>query len=149
MEIILLEKVHNLGNIGDMVNVKPGYGRNYLIPAGKAIPATEDNVTKLKERRAELEKAAAASLASAQQRAERISQLNILIPSKSGEEGKLYGSIGTKDIAETITAAGENVSKSEVKLPHGPIRHTGEHEIYLQLHYDVNVKIIVKIVPET
>lgn len=148
MEIILLEKVHNLGSIGDKVNVRAGYGRNFLIPEGKAVPATKENVIKFEERRAELEKVAAENLKMAQKRGEDLSKLNVTIRSKAGEEGKLYGSIGTRDIADAITAAGQKVSKSEVRLPNGPIRQTGEHEIDLHLHSDVTIKIKVTIVPE-
>lgn len=149
MEIILLEKVHKLGSIGDKVNVRAGYGRNFLIPEGKAVPATKDNVAKFEERRAELEKIASENLAAANQRAEAVSKLNVKIASKSGEEGKLYGSIGTKDIADAITKAGEKVQKSEVRLPNGPIRQTGEHDIDLQLHSDVTITIKVNIVAES
>lgn len=149
MEIILLEKVHKLGGIGDKVNVRAGYGRNYLIPEGKAVPATKENLVKFEERRVELEKQAAENLAQAKQRAEAIAKLNVKITTKSGEEGKLYGSIGTKDIADAITAAGQKVSKSEVRLPNGAIRNAGEHEIDLQLHSDVTTTIKINIVPET
>lgn len=149
MEIILLEKVHKLGKIGDKVKVKPGYGRNYLIPEGKAVPATANNVAKFEERRAELEKIAAQNLNEAQKRADKISTLKITIHSKSGEEGKLYGSIGTKDIADAITAAGEKVMKSEVRLPNGVIRNTGEHDVSLHLHSDITMSIKINIIPET
>lgn len=149
MEIILLEKVHKLGNIGDKVNVRAGYGRNFLIPEEKAVPATRDNLIKFEERRAELEKIAAENLKLAQKRADAISKLGIKILSKSGEEGKLYGSIGTRDIADAITAAGEKVSKSEVRLPYGAIRQTGEHEITLHLHSDIALTIKVNIVAES
>lgn len=149
MEIILLEKVHKLGNIGDKVNVRAGYGRNFLIPEGKAVPATKENLVKFEERRAELEKVATENLGAAKQRAEVLSKLNVKIASKSGEEGKLYGSIGTKDIADAITKAGEKVLKSEVRLPNGPIRQTGEHDIDLQLHSDVMITIKVDVVAES
>ncbi|MBA2654599.1 MAG: 50S ribosomal protein L9 [Gammaproteobacteria bacterium] len=149
MEIILLEKVHNLGNIGDKVNVKSGYGRNFLIPEGKAVPATKHNVIKFEERRAELEKVANEHLQAAQKRAEALSAVKVTIRSKAGEEGKLYGSIGTKDIASAITAAGQKVSKSEVRLPNGPIRQAGEHSIDVNLHSDVTVIIKVNVIPES
>lgn len=149
MEIILLEKVHKLGNIGDKVNVKSGFGRNYLIPQGKAVFATKNNVAEFEKRRAELEKKAAEDLAASQKRAEAIKNLNVKIASKSGEEGKLYGSIGTRDIAEAITAAGQKVSKAEVRLPNGPIRQTGEHDITLHLHSDVDLTIKVNVVAES
>jgi large subunit ribosomal protein L9 len=149
MEIILLEKVHKLGNIGDKVNVRAGYGRNFLIPEGKAVPATKENLSKFQERRAELEKVASENLAAAKQRAEALSKLNVKITSKSGEEGKLYGSIGTKDIADAITKSGEKVLKSEVRLPNGPIRQTGEQDIDLQLHSDITITIKVNVVAES
>lgn len=149
MEIILLEKVHKLGNIGDKVNVKSGFGRNYLIPQGKAVFATKNNVAEFEKRRAELEKKAAEDLAASQKRAEAIKSLNVKIASKSGEEGKLYGSIGTRDIADAITAAGQKVSKAEVRLPNGPIRQTGEHDIALHLHSDVDLTIKVNVVAES
>jgi large subunit ribosomal protein L9 len=148
MEIILLEKVHNLGGIGDTVNVRAGYGRNFLIPQGKAVFATEANIAKSKERRAELEKIAAENLAAAEKRAHAIKVLAVILHSKAGEEGKLYGSIGTRDIADAITAAGQKVLKSEVLLPNGPIRNAGEHEVDLSLHSDITVTIKISIVPE-
>lgn len=148
MEIILLEKVHNLGDIGDKVNVRPGYGRNFLIPERKAVPATKNNIAKFEERRVELEKIAAANLAAAKLRAEKISALTITISSKSGEEGKLYGSIGTRDIADAISEAGEKVTKSEVRLPNGAIRNIGQHDIDLQLHSDVTLTIKVNIIAQ-
>jgi large subunit ribosomal protein L9 len=149
MQVILLEKVLNLGSIGDKVNVKAGYGRNYLIPYGKAVSANKENIAKFEERRAELEKAAAANLVEAQSRAEKISSLKITIRSKAGEEGKLYGSIGTRDIAQAISSAGEKVLKSEVKLPNGAIRLIGEHDIDLQLHSDIKITIKVNIISES
>jgi large subunit ribosomal protein L9 len=149
MQVILLEKVLNLGSIGDKVNVKAGYGRNYLIPYGKAVSANKENIAKFEERRAELEKAAAANLVEAQSRAEKISSVKITIRSKAGEEGKLYGSIGTRDIAQAISSAGEKVLKSEVKLPNGAIRLIGEHDIDLQLHSDIKITIKVNIISES
>lgn len=149
MEVILLEKVHKLGNIGDKVKVKPGFGRNFLIPEGKAVPANKDNILKFEERRAELEKASAENLEKAKKRSEAIAKLKVTIRSKAGDEGKLYGSIGTRDIADAITEAGEKVSKSEVMLPNGAIRQTGKHEIDLQLHSDVDLKITINVVAET
>lgn len=148
MEVILLEKVRNLGKVGDKVNVKPGYGRNFLIPQGKAISATKENLQEFEKRRAELEKLSAEKVAEAQKRAEAIARLDVKIRAKVGDEGKLYGSIGTKDIAQGITAAGEKVTKSEVRLPNGTIRQMGEHEVVLNLHSDVNVKISVEVIPE-
>jgi large subunit ribosomal protein L9 len=148
MNIILLEKVYNLGDVGDKVYVKSGYGRNFLIPTGKAVPATKENILKFEARRADLEKQAASNLAVAKERAGKLSNLNVTIGAKAGEEGKLYGSIGSRDIAEAITKAGEEVSKSEIRLPHGIIRQTGEHEVNLHLHSDVTINITINVVPE-
>lgn len=148
MEVILLEKVKNLGALGAKVNVKSGYGRNFLIPQGKAVPATEKNVAEFDARRAELEAKAAAGLASAQARGERVSALAVVIAAKSGDEGKLFGSVGTRDIAEAITKLGEAVDKSEVRLPLGAIRSTGDYDIDLQLHAEVTVTVKVTVVAE-
>ncbi len=146
MEVILLEKVANLGSLGDKVKVKAGYGRNFLLPYGKAVPATEANLKAFEERRAELEKAAAEKHAAAQARAEALEGAAFTISSKAGEEGKLFGSIGVRDIADAITAGGTDVEKSEVRLPEGPIRVTGEYEIELQLHSDVEVTVKLAVV---
>ncbi|RRJ82302.1 50S ribosomal protein L9 [Aestuariirhabdus litorea] len=145
MEVILLERISNLGNLGDKVNVKSGYGRNFLIPFGKAVPATASNVAEFEARRAELEKIAAEKRAAAEARAEKLSGLEVTIEAKAGDEGKLFGSIGTRDLADAITAAGVEVDKSEVRLPEGVLRQVGEFEIDLQLHSDVTatVKVIV------
>lgn len=148
MEIILLEKVQNLGGLGDKVNVKPGYGRNFLIPQGKAVPATSENVSKFEARRAELEKAAAESLAEANTRLEKLMALSIEIASKAGDEGKLYGSIGTRDIAVAVTDAGVELGKNEVNLPEGPLRYTGEFEIGVSLHPDVAGTLKINVVAE-
>ncbi|MCG8668063.1 MAG: 50S ribosomal protein L9 [Pseudomonadales bacterium] len=149
MQVILLEKIRNLGALGDQVNVKSGYGRNFLIPQGKAVPATEDNVKYFEERRAELEAKAAESLSAAQARLESIQGLgSVTITAKAGDEGKLFGSIGTRDIADAITEAGVEVKKSEVQLPTGVIRNTGEYEIAIQVHTDVGGDITISIVPE-
>ena len=148
MEVILLEKVANVGSLGAKVKVKAGYGRNFLLPYGKAVPATEANVKAFEERRAELEKAAAEKLAAAQARAEALEGASFTITSKAGEEGKLFGSIGVRDIADAITAGGTEVEKSEVRLPEGPIRVTGEYEIELQLHSDVEVSVKLAVVAE-
>lgn len=137
MEIILLEKIANLGGLGDKVSVKPGYGRNYLIPQGKAVVATAEKIEQFEQRRADLEKRAADALTAAEARAATISALTVTITHKAGDEGRLYGSIGTRDIADAVTAAGVAVEKSEVRLPSGPIRHIGEYEIGIQLHGDV------------
>ena len=144
MEVILLENVGNLGSLGDKVDVKSGYGRNFLIPQGKAVPATEDNVAKFEARRAELEAAAQAALAAAEQRAAAIEALaSVSIEATAGEEGKLFGSVGTRDISEAITAAGVEIDKSEVRLPEGVIRELGEYEVMLQLHGNVAASIAV------
>jgi len=137
MEIILLEKIPNLGGLGDKVSVKPGYGRNFLIPQGKAVVASAEKIEQFEQRRAELEKKAADTLAAAESRSATISALKVTITHKAGDEGRLYGSIGTRDIAEAVTAAGVAVEKSEVRLPMGPIRHIGDYEIGIQLHGDV------------
>ncbi|VAW72216.1 LSU ribosomal protein L9p [hydrothermal vent metagenome] len=141
MEVILLEKVENLGNLGDRVNVKPGYGRNFLIPSGKATPATEGHIKAFEERRAELEKAAAESLAVAEARLEKLMDMTITIAAKAGEEGKLFGSVGAIDIAEAIVAAGVEIERSEVRLPEGAFRNIGEYKVQLHLHSDVNSEI--------
>ncbi|MGJ0516269.1 MAG: 50S ribosomal protein L9 [Methylomicrobium sp.] len=148
MEVILLEKIANLGALGDKVTIKAGYGRNYLIPAGKAVAATQQKVAEFEARRAELEKAAAEKLAAAQARADAISKLKIVITHKAGDEGRLFGSVGTHNIAEAITAAGVAVEKSEVRLPHGAIRHVGEFPIDINLHSDVVVTLPITIAVE-
>lgn len=148
MEVILLEKIGKLGNLGDKVAVKAGYGRNFLIPQGKAVPATEANVAKFEERRAELEAAAAEALAAATARAEALNEKEVTIVSKAGDEGKLFGSIGTKDIADAVTAAGAEVEKSEVRLPEGALRNIGEYEVAIQLHSEVTATIKLTVVAE-
>lgn len=148
MEVILLEKVANLGNIGDRVKVKPGFGRNFLLPKGKATLATEANIARFEARRAELESKQAAELAAAQARADRLAQLQLRVPAKAGSEGKLFGSLGTVDIAEACTAAGCPVERSEVRMPAGPIRSIGEHQVDLHLHADVTVSITLNVVAE-
>lgn len=149
MEVILLENVGSLGSLGDKVAVKSGYGRNFLIPQGKAVPATEENVAVFEARRAELEAAAAATLDAAQKRATAIEALErIEIAATAGDEGKLFGSVGTRDIADTITQAGVEVDKSEVRLPEGVIRETGEYQVMLQVHGEVTATITIVVVPE-
>ena len=148
MEVILLEKMGKLGELGDKVSVKSGFGRNYLFPQGKAVPATADNVAKFEERRAELEKTAAEKLGAANARAEALSGFAVTIASKAGDEGKLFGSIGTRDIAEALTAAGQEVCKSEVRLPEGALRHIGEFEVAVQLHSEVMTSVTVVVVGE-
>lgn len=146
MNVILLEKVGKLGNIGDQVSVKAGFGRNFLIPQGKAIPATANNVAEFEARRAELEAAAAAKKATAEVRAEKLAELVVTIKANAGDEGKLFGSLGTRDLATAISAAGVEVVKSEVKLPEGTLRDVGEYDIDVQLHAEVTrtVKVIVE-----
>ncbi len=148
MEVILLEQVENLGGIGDKVKVKPGYGRNYLIPQGKATPATPDNVAAFEARRAELEAKAATELAEAKQRAEKVAELKLVMRVKAGSEGKLFGSIGTIDIADAASAAGVELARSEIRLPEGPIRVIGEHTVEIHLHTDVNVEVPVVVEAE-
>ena len=149
MEVILLDNVGSLGGLGDRVDVKPGYGRNFLIPQGKAVPATPENVEKFEARRAELEAATAATLGAAQKRAEGIQALEqVQIAATAGEEGKLFGSVGTRDIAEALTAAGCDTDKSEVRLPDGAIRELGEYEIMIQLHAEVATTANIAIVAE-
>jgi large subunit ribosomal protein L9 len=148
MDVILLQKVANLGAIGDRVKVKSGYGRNYLLPSGRATLATAANVARFEARRTELEKLAGEQLGGAQERAAALRDLRLSITAKAGSEGKLFGSVGTSDIAEACTAAGHRVNRSEVRLPTGPIRAVGEHQVTLHLHTDVEVTITVIIVAE-
>lgn len=148
MQVILLEKVGKLGGLGDQVNVKAGFGRNYLIPQGKAVPANKANKESFEARRAELEAAAAEKLAAAQARAEAMSELVVTIAANAGDEGKLFGSIGTKDIADAVTAAGHAVDKAEVKMPEGALRNVGSYEIALQLHSDVSVEVTIQVEAE-
>lgn len=145
MQVILLEKIDNLGGIGDLVNVKPGYARNYLIPKGKATVATPENIAKFEERRAELEARAAEELAQAKERAKKLEGQAVRIKAQAGPEGKLFGSIGTTDIAEALTALGVEVERSEVRLPDGPLRVVGDHEVEIHLHSDVDVTVTVAI----
>jgi large subunit ribosomal protein L9 len=148
MDVILLQKVANLGNIGDRVKVRSGFGRNYLLPQGKATLATADNVAKFEARRAELEKVAREDLESAQQRAAALQDFKLMMTAKAGTEGKLFGSVGTADIAEAATRAGHQVARSEVRLPTGPLRTIGDHVVTLHLHADVDVNLPVTIVAE-
>ncbi len=149
MEVILLEKISNLGNLGDKVNIKAGYGRNYLVPQGKAVPATAKKIAEFEARRAELEKAAAEKLAAAQARSAALTKLEIVIAHKAGDEGKLYGSVGTQTIAEAITAAGVKVEKHEVRLPHGVIRQIGDYAVDINLHTDAVATLSIKVVSES
>lgn len=149
MEIILLDKIANLGGLGDQVTVKSGYARNFLFPQGKAVPATKENVEKFEQRRAELEAKIAEQLTNAEARAEKLNALDVVtIAAPAGDEGKLFGSVGTKDIADALTAAGVEVAKSEVKLPTGTLRETGEYEVDIQVHSDVIATIKLVIIAE-
>jgi large subunit ribosomal protein L9 len=148
MEVILLQKVENLGNLGDKVKVRAGYGRNFLIPQGKAKPATATNVAEFEKRRAELEKQAADMLAAALERKAGLDGKSITINAKAGQEGKLFGSVGTVDIAEALTNAGLKVERKEVRMPQGPIRMAGEHKVEIHLHTDVNVEVTITVVAE-
>jgi large subunit ribosomal protein L9 len=148
MEIILLQKVQNLGNIGDKVKVKSGYGRNFLLPKGRATLATPENVAKFESRRAELEKTARQELEAAQARAKAFEGFTLTVTAKAGGEGKLFGSIGTTDIAEGVKKSGRQIERSEVRMPTGPIRLAGEHIVQLHLHSDVSVDLPVVIVGE-
>ncbi len=149
MEIILLDKIANLGGLGDTVTVKSGYARNFLFPQKKAVPATKANVEKFEQQRSELEAGIAKQLAAAEARAEKLAELGeVTIAAPAGDEGKLFGSVGTRDISDAITAAGVEVAKSEVKLPTGTLRETGEYEIDLQLHTDVTTAVKLVIIQE-
>lgn len=145
MEVILLEKVENLGNIGDLVKVKSGYGRNYLLPKGKATLATGTNIAAFEARRAELELKQADELGSSQARGRLLEKLELTLVAKAGPEGKLFGSLGTVDIAEAAAEAGVELQRSEVRLPDGPIRSLGDHEIEVHLHTDVNVSFKISV----
>ena len=148
MEVILVEKIDRLGSLGDLVNVRSGFARNYLLPTGKAKIATAENVAEIEARRAEFEKAETDAIATAEARRDKVSSLEISITAKSGTEGKLFGSIGNTDIADAVTAAGVELAKREVRLPDGPIRLAGEYEITLHLHADVDAIVKVTIVGE-
>ena len=148
MELILLQKVANLGNIGDRMRVKSGYGRNFLLPAGKATLATAENIKRFETRRAELLARANDELSQSTARAEAFKDFKLTITAKAGTEGRLFGSVGTADIAEHSTKAGHALARSEVRLPGGPLRVVGEHNVQLHLHADVNIELPVIIVAE-
>lgn len=148
MQVILLQRIVNLGKLGDTVDVKPGYGRNYLIPQGKALPATTANIEKFEARRSELEAIEAEELASAQKRADSLRDVNVIMRAKTGEEGKLFGSIGTRDIADALTKSGLEVDRSEINLPEGTLRQVGEYHVTVQLHHDITAQILVTILSE-
>ncbi|TCO76982.1 LSU ribosomal protein L9P [Plasticicumulans lactativorans] len=148
MDIILLTKVDNLGNLGDRVKVKHGYGRNFLIPQGKATEATAANIARFEARRAELEATAATALARANERREHLADLVITMAAKAGAEGRLFGSVGPGDIADAVSSAGIELKKAEVRMPDGPIRHVGEYEVDVHLHTDVNCKLHINVIAE-
>lgn len=148
MQVILLENVRNLGQLGEMVSVRPGYGRNYLIPQGKAVAATEENQKKFETLRAELERKAEEARADALGRAEKLQALLVTIHARAGEEGKLFGSVGAQDIAQAIRDSGVAVEKQEIRLPNGPLRSTGEHEVLVHLHSDIDARVTVSVIAE-
>lgn len=148
MEVILLQKVANLGGIGDKVKVKPGYGRNFLLPQGKATVATAANLAAFEARRAEIEALAAGELEASKARAAKLEGYKLTITAKAGSEGKLFGSISAADIAAAITRDGVEVERSEIRLPGGPIRMVGEHHVGLHLHADVDLEIPVTVTAE-
>ena len=148
MNVILLENVENLGGIGDLVKVKPGYGRNYLLPQGKAALATEENMKAIEARRAELEKAAAEELSKAQTRSKAFEGLELVIHANAGSEGKLFGSVGPVDIVEALGAVQVEVERSEIRMPEGPIQELGDFTIGVHLHSEVNVDVLIHVVGE-
>jgi len=148
MEVILLSKVENLGALGDKVNVRSGFARNYLIPQGKAKFATPDNIAEFEVRRAELEAEAASTLTTAEERKAKLDGVTVTIPAKEASEGKLFGSVGNIDVLEALTAQGHQVEKREIRMPDGAFRNIGEHQVELHLHTDVNVTVIINIVAE-
>lgn len=148
MEVILLKKVGHLGQLGDKVSIRPGYGRNFLIPQGYAVPATDANLKAFEERRAELERQAAEALSAAEVRREKLDGLRVTIARKAGEEGRLFGSVGTGDIAAAVVDVGHVLEKHEVRLPEGPFRAAGEYEVVVHLHADVDATLNLEIVAE-
>lgn len=148
MNVILLDNIENLGKIGDLVSVKAGYGRNFLLPKGKAALATKENIVEVEAKRAGLEKAAAEELTAAKARAELVQGMELVIPANAGSEGKLFGSIGPIDIAEAFSKVGVEVGRSEIRLPDGPLHETGDFNVGLHLHPEINVDITVKVVAE-
>ncbi|WP_148253520.1 50S ribosomal protein L9 [Aidingimonas lacisalsi] len=148
MEVILLDKIGKLGNLGDKVTVKPGHGRNYLVPHGLAVPATKENIEAFEAQRAELEAQAAERKAEAETRAAQLAEIELSLVAKAGDEGKLFGSISPRDLADAIAQAGIDVAKSEVRMPEGPIRQTGEYDIELNLHAEVSTSVRVVVVAE-
>lgn len=147
MQVILLERIRNLGDLGDEVAVKNGYGRNFLIPQGKAVRATPDNREHFEARRAELQAQADERIAAARARATALSEATVTVAAKAGDEGRLFGSVGAREVADALSATGTEVSKAEVRMPLGPIRQTGEYELELQLHSDVVATVTVVVIP--
>ncbi len=148
MEVILLETIKKLGSLGSRVQVRAGYGRNFLIPKGKAVPATAANLASFEARRAELERQAADVLSKAQARAGQLQALSVTLAVKAGDEGKLFGSVGTRDVADAVSRAGVALDKAEVRMPNGPLRSTGEYDIDVQLHADVHTTVRLTVIPE-
>ena len=148
MNVILLDKVENLGAIGDLVSVKPGYGRNFLLPQGKAALATKENIAEFEARRVDLEKAAAEDTSAARARADLVDGMELVIPANVGSEGKLFGSVGPIDIAEAFAKVGVEVARSEIRMPDGPIHEVGDFTIGLHLHSEVNADVVVKVVAD-
>lgn len=148
MEVILLEKIQKLGELGDKVTVRPGYGRNFLIPKHKAVPATAENLARFEEQRADLESVQADAYARADARAEKLRDMEITIMANAGSEGKLFGSVGAADIADAANASGAEVEKREIRLPEGPLREIGDYDIEVHLNADVTVTIKVKVIPD-
>ncbi|NHH86877.1 50S ribosomal protein L9 [Cobetia sp. cqz5-12] len=148
MQVILLDKIGKLGNLGDQVSVKAGFGRNYLLPYGLAVPATAENQAAFEAQRAELEAQVAERKSEAEARAAQLNEIELSLVAKAGEEGKLFGSIGPRDLAEAIAQSGIDIAKSEVRMPEGPLRNTGEYDIVLQLHAEVTATVRVVVVGE-
>ena len=148
MNVILLESVENIGGIGDLVKVKPGYGRNYLLPQGKAALATPENMKAIEARRAELEKAAAGEVSKAKKRAKAFDGLELVIHANAGAEGKLFGSVGPIDIVDALAAVQVEVERAEVRMPDGPVQELGEYTIGVHLHSDIDAEVLVKVVGE-
>ncbi len=148
MQVILLERIGNLGDLGDEVTVKAGYGRNYLLPQGKAVRATASNREEFEARRAELEKQSQELLTRAQARAGELEGVSVTIAARAGDEGRLYGSVGPREVADALVAANHDVTKAEVRMPIGPIRVTGEYQVEIQLHSDVTTAVTVLVIAE-
>lgn len=148
MEVVLLEKIKNLGTLGDKVNVKPGYGRNFLIPQGKAVPATKANIEAFEARRAELEQTQKDIQDRAEARSRHLKEVSVIITAKVAMEGKLFGSVGAAEIVEAVKLQGLELAKHELRLPNGPLRFVGDYEVVVHLHADVNSSIKVKVIPD-